>query len=91
MNKTTKIVLGSILIAAAIGMYIYNNKKDTTVASSPCANGLKPCENGSGKCYDPNLHYNGDPCAAAVVTPNKGGVSEGITKSEINSTGLITK
>ena len=92
MNKTTKIVLGSVLIAAAVGIYIYNNKATATVAVSPCPNGQIPCAS-NGKCYDPSLHYSSDPCGAAAVinVPVKNGIDENITKADINSTGLVTK
>jgi len=79
MNKTTKIVLGSALIFAAIGLYIYNKKVDDTAAkANPCPIGQVPCAN-SGKCYDPKVQYVKDPCLvtiAAVVIPSKGEVKE---------------
>ena len=90
MNKTTKIVLGSVLIAAAIGLYIYNNnskKTDSaTTPANPCPSGQVPCAS-SGKCYDPNIKYNADPCGTTQVsTPIKGsGLSETITKGDISS------
>jgi len=89
MNKTAKIVLGLVFIGAAVGLYIYNNNKSNT--TNPCPSGQVPCTN-NGKCYDPSLHYNVDPCSAEIVsTPLKGDIQENITKSDINSTALVTK
>lgn len=66
MNKTSKIILGCIFIGAAIGLYIYNSqdKKEDTNKTTTCPSGQVPCAN--GRCYDPNLHYKGDPCLAAA-------------------------
>lgn len=39
-----------------------DNSEEEPTPSSKCTEGERPCENGSGKCYNPNANYAVDPC-----------------------------